>query len=232
MAFKVTHTEKAAILWKEFSMMRTLYATSTNTGSDSPSLFLILRPYGFYDPHKDGAHFESVLASQKSTKRALGPPLIVEDAEQLSAMLPVQGPICAMDLIMPLPLPITSKIRQFYPKGFDTLPGPSLCRLWFGKVIETRSSKISTNGFPLDVERCAVVAGKDDASPTADEVAFGMGVMLGRIHWRAGYDGCDIEFVMGGLDVGSLGFYCIDFNQVGLFILNLPCLLTRSFSLR
>jgi len=235
MAFKVTTFESAKILEKEFEIIRTLYVTSTSTGSDSPSLFVIPRPYGYYKPKGEdsAAKFEDVPASQTSTKRTLGPPLTAEDAEQLSAMLPVQGPMCAMDLIMPIPLSIAPKIRRFYPKGSDKLPDPRLCRLWFGKVIEeSRLLQVNTDSFPLDVERYTVVSQKDDAFPTAEEVALGMGVMLSRIHWRAGYSGRDIEFVMGGLDVGSLGFYCIDFNQVGLFILILPCLLTRSFSLR
>jgi len=41
-----------------------------------------------------------------------------------------------------------------------------------------------------------------------------MGEMLGRLHWRAGYDGRDVEFVMGGASFSGVAMYIIDFNQM------------------
>lgn len=41
----------------------------------------------------------------------------------------------------------------------------------------------------------------DNEDPSAEEVALEMGDMLARIHWRAGFDVRDVEFI-------------IDFNQV------------------
>ena len=39
--------------------------------------------------------------------------------------------------------------------------------------------------------------------------------MLARIHWSTGYDGRDIEFVMGGsLRAATVDLHVIDFNQV------------------
>lgn len=49
--------------------------------------------------------------------------------------------------------------------------------------------------------------------PTAREVSFGMGEMLGQIHWTGGYDARDIEFVMGGTGLSGITLYCIDFNS-------------------
>jgi len=47
-----------------------------------------------------------------------------------------------------------------------------------------------------------------------EEVVFGMGEMLGHLHWRAGYDGRDVEFVMGGASFSGVALFVIDFNQV------------------
>jgi hypothetical protein len=41
-----------------------------------------------------------------------------------------------------------------------------------------------------------------------------MGEILGRFHWHAGYDGRDIEFVMGGASFSGVALFVIDFNQV------------------
>lgn len=53
-----------------------------------------------------------------------------------------------------------------------------------------------------------------DDYPTVDDIAHGMGEMLGRLHWHAGYDDHDIEFIMGGASSGGIAMNVIDFNQV------------------
>ena len=50
--------------------------------------------------------------------------------------------------------------------------------------------------------------------PTVDDIAYGMGEMLGRLHWCGGYDGRDVEFVMGGASFSGVAMQVIDFNQV------------------
>jgi hypothetical protein len=50
--------------------------------------------------------------------------------------------------------------------------------------------------------------------PTVDDIAYGMGVMLGRFHWDGGYDGRDVEFIMGGTSFSGVAMNVIDFNQV------------------
>ncbi|KAF8963370.1 hypothetical protein BDZ97DRAFT_1661728 [Flammula alnicola] len=91
----------------------------------------------------------------------------------------------------------------FYPPGAPAR-GPSLFRLYFGKdFTNARPSRfINTSHFFLDVTRYRQVAnfpeGIDDGLPGPDVVAEAMGNILGRIHFRGGFDGRDIEFVLGG----------------------------------
>jgi hypothetical protein len=113
-----------------------------------------------------------------------------------------------MDQVLPLPLSTALIIRKlFYPPGQDTATVPSLCRLYFGKVIETISPGGRPNrffnsaNFPLDVPRYSRMleaAPHVDDYPTVDDIVCGMGEMLGYLHWRVGYDGRDVEFIMGG----------------------------------
>ncbi|KAF8904047.1 hypothetical protein CPB84DRAFT_1960881 [Gymnopilus junonius] len=105
---------------------------------------------------------------------------------------------------------------------------PSLWRLYFGKVINAspptdRPSRFfNSPNFPLDVSRyrkiLETVEGTRSANlaffSTVDEIAKGMGEMLGCIYWLGGYDGRDIEFVMGGANFSGITMAVIDFNQV------------------
>lgn len=50
--------------------------------------------------------------------------------------------------------------------------------------------------------------------PSVEDIAYGMGETLGHLHWRAGYDGRNIEFIMGGASFSGVALYIIDFNQV------------------
>ena len=45
------------------------------------------------------------------------------------------------------------------------------------------------------------------------KIMYGMGEMLGRLHWLGGYDGRDIEFV-DGFSFSGVSMNLIDFNQV------------------
>ena len=132
-----------------------------------------------------------------------------------------------MDQILPLPLSTALIIRKlFYPPGQDRALVPSLCRLYFGKVIETASPGgragrfFNSANFPLDVSRYSRVleAGHVNDYPTVDDIVYGMGEMLGRLHWRGGYDGRDVKFVMGGASFSGVAMNIIDFNQVRRFL--------------
>lgn len=57
-----------------------------------------------------------------------------------------------------------------------------------------------------------------------EEVVAGMGEMLSWIHWVAGYDGRDIEFVIAGAGFG-VRFCVIDFNQMRRLDSDQSCIL-------
>lgn len=50
--------------------------------------------------------------------------------------------------------------------------------------------------------------------PTVEDIVYGMGEMLGYLHWHVGYDGRDVEFIMGGASFSGIAMNIIDFNQV------------------
>ncbi|KIK25866.1 hypothetical protein PISMIDRAFT_96188 [Pisolithus microcarpus 441] len=89
----------------------------------------------------------------------------------------------------------------------DKARDPSLCRIYFGKVISEvgRGGRpnlfLNSANFPLDVARYRKILENDRAGeyPSVEEIVYGMGEMLGRLHWLAGNDGRDIEFVLGGI---------------------------------
>jgi hypothetical protein len=217
-AFKVVqNVQLTAQLHNEFTALQFLYKLCN---PDPPSFFLIPRPLAYYDPNKP-SEFESLAASPPSTRRALRPVFSLNDVE----MLKFESAAYAMDLLTPLPLSVAKAVRQFYPPLFienKEAPDPSICRLYFGKEIAVPSSKdrpikfFNSSNFPLDLGRYETIAKGSTGFPSAADIAFGMGEMVGRIYWRAGYDARDIEFVLGGLgglDFSNVGFHCIDFNQ-------------------
>ena len=89
-----------------------------------------------------------------------------------------------------------------------------------GKVIETADGRprrfFNSANFSLDVSRYRKMMEALDTSdyPTVDDIAYGMAEFLGRLYWRGGYDGRDIEFIMGGASFSGVAMYVIDFNQV------------------
>ena len=52
--------------------------------------------------------------------------------------------------------------------------------------------------------------------PSVLDVAWGMGLMLGRLHVVGGCDARGVEFVLGGDGGAGCSFYILDFNQVHL----------------
>ncbi|KAJ7205302.1 hypothetical protein GGX14DRAFT_368238 [Mycena pura] len=103
-----------------------------------------------------------------------------------------------------------------------TAEGPSLCRLYLGKIFDrtgqtARPRFFSTANFPLDEARYEALRGAVSDLPTLSEVAQGMGAMLALLHFRGLVDARDVEFVLGGDGYGDHTFYVIDFNQVRPF---------------
>ena len=122
---------------------------------------------------------------------------------------------------------IARRIREhFYPPRSTVtdsggvqvnVPAPVICRLYFGKELLRPSAFVNPVNFPLDAARYDLLRDRYDNIdvPPKEEVAGGMGEMLAAIHWKAGFDARDVEFVMSGAPYsGGLRFYVIDFNQV------------------
>ncbi|TFY65728.1 hypothetical protein EVG20_g5370 [Dentipellis fragilis] len=121
----------------------------------------------------------------------------------------------AMDRVHALPLDIRSFIKNhfFLPSVRE---GPLLCRQYFGKVFPPRSAPpkfVNNENFPLDVHRYELLSSRLPALPRAQDVAAGMGEMLGIMHNLAGVDARDAEFVLGGDGAGGCTIFTIDFNQ-------------------
>ena len=97
-----------------------------------------------------------------------------------------------MDKVLPLPTLLKIPISMYSPGAGDASI-PSLCRLYFGKALDGLHSRFS-NSANRGIASCST-ATKGDDYPSSDEIAIGMGQMVGRLHWRSKYDGRDIEFV-------------------------------------
>lgn len=124
-----------------------------------------------------------------------------------------------MNRVFALPDQASKSIcARYIPKALVADPGLRLCRLYFGKIYTDETPRlVNTSNFPLDVERFNVLRhdNEDLGLPSAEEVALEMGDMLASIHWRAGLDARNVEFIMGGDGItSSITFYVIDFNQV------------------
>ncbi|KAK0496408.1 hypothetical protein EDD18DRAFT_205980 [Armillaria luteobubalina] len=201
----------------EFEALKHVYATCT-----SDSFFRLPRPLAYSDPHDAGA-FRGTAPSSESRPTQTGLIARIRLARPLVApgeFAAFQRPAYAMDRVQALPTQVAKSIReQFYPASAPDR-GPSLFRLYFGKdYTNARQSRfINTSVFFLDVARYNQVAnypeGIADWLPNAQVVAEAMGNMLGRIHFHGGYDGRDIEFVLGGNGYSGFEFYVIDFNQM------------------
>ena len=208
-AFKhVTVRERSVELKTEFEVLRSLYGFC-----DTDSFFGVPRPLAFYDPHRPTS-FLSASGSPPSESRRRRPlrPLVSEGDFKL---LELDTAAYAMDQVLPIPLSTAKTIRTlFYPPNMPKALNPTLCRLYFGKVIKElgpggRPNRFfNSANFPLDASRyrklLEVAIESDYVYPSIEDIAYGMGEMLGRLHWCAGYDGRDVEFVMGGASFSGM----------------------------
>ena len=213
-AFKhVIVRERSGELKNEFKVLRALYDIC-----DTDSFFGVPRPLAFYDPHKPTSYLSAISPPLGSRRQPLA-------NESDFKLLELDNAAYAMDQVLPLPLSTAKTIHTlFYPPNMSKALDPTLCRLYFGKVIKELGSDglpkrfFNSANFPLDVSRyrklLEVTVGDGCLYPSVEEIAYGMGEMLGCVHWRAGYDGRDVEFVMGGASFSGLVMYMIDFNQV------------------
>ncbi|GAQ78122.1 hypothetical protein KFL_000080260 [Klebsormidium nitens] len=102
---------------------------------------------------------------------------------------------------------------SFFPAGFKDNKQSFVARIYLGKDCTEPKRFFNPLNFPLDANRLSQL---EVGVPIA-EIARDMGRLLSRIHFKAGFDGRDIEFVLGGHQSNPLrkiGFYCFDFNQL------------------
>lgn len=198
--------EKIQELLREFETLCFIYETC-----NKDSFFAIPRPFAFYDPANR--------ASFRAVNRPLGthhrrgtiPPFIRQDDFKL---MQLETAAYAMDHVQPLPLQFARLVRSlFYPENSGKARDPSLCRIYFGKVISEvgRGGRpnlfFNSANFPLDVARYRKILENDRAGgyPSVEEIVYGMGEMLGRLHWLAG-NPLYAEFKRGYLSVFSPAF--------------------------
>ena len=229
-AIKVAHeVDHAAQVEWEFTSLQAVLAETQN---DPNMLFMLPRPLAFYDPQSQKLLFSqsTLLPPGRGTmgRRSNVPPGAPPFTPDFFSNLP-QRPCYVMDRAAPLPSHVARRIRDhFYPARATltstggpvqvSVPAPVICRLYFGKELLRPSAFVNPVNFPLDAARYDLLRDGDDDMPSTEEVAEGMGEMLAAIHWKAGFDARDVEFVMSGAPHSSHGlrFYVIDFNQVRL----------------
>ena len=216
-AFKVVHYESdSEALLEEFGALRELYQKCAS----SPG-FLVPGPKGFYDP----AMMMVVFHSGQSV------PLMTASPEAIAAR-PIPTlfdgvyskhgrAMYAMTRVHRFPVDMAHILSEKYiPSSFSVKDPPFLLRLYFGKQLKiTRFT--NTRNFPVDIERYeylrdtaqATLPGSPPLPPVLELVGY-MGQTLGKIHFYAGYDARDVEFICGGDGWSEACFYVIDFNQV------------------
>ncbi|KIY52170.1 hypothetical protein FISHEDRAFT_35658 [Fistulina hepatica ATCC 64428] len=140
----------------------------------------------------------------------------------LPRALAVHLPATERDAAVPaVPLTFGKAVQElFFPPNVQS-KGPNLCRLYFGKTFVEQLSESSrprffnSSNFPLDAARYTQLRRRFPRElDSIENVAHGMGEMLGRLHGRAGVDGRDVEFVLGGDGMFGCSYWVIDFNQV------------------
>ncbi|KAF8903877.1 hypothetical protein CPB84DRAFT_1773605 [Gymnopilus junonius] len=211
LVFKVAHVvENTPQVEKEFNSLHSVYNLC-----NSDSIFAIPRALAFYDPQTENLLFFPPSPGRGRLRDARRPFNF-----EFFAGLPSRA-CYVMDRASPLPLRIAQVVlAKFYSdraRASDA-PVPLMCRLYFGKELRP-SAFVNSNNFPIDVTRYdALRLERQDELMSKEEVASGMGEMLSGIHWNAGYDARDIEFVMAGSpEAATVRLYVIDFNQMRPF---------------
>ncbi len=159
---------------------------------DTNSFFAIPQPFAFNDP-SGLVEFATTCPDPPPRRHRLVRPGTVN--QELLSIFP--SPTYAMDRVHALPPGASAElIALYFPPTIKT--GPMLCRLYFGKSF-TVSKFFNTENFPLDEDRYGLLySAFPGCLPSVHEVAWGMGEMLARLHYRASVDARDVEFVLGG----------------------------------
>jgi hypothetical protein len=152
-AFKhVIARERSVELKTEFEALRSLYDFC-----ETDSFFGFPRPLAFYDPHKPTS-FLSVRGSPPSESRRRPSCSLVSEGDV--KLVELDTAAFAMDRVLPIPL-LTAKVMgtMFYPLNMHNALDPTLCRLYFGRVVKELGPGGRPNrffnpaNFPMDVSR-------------------------------------------------------------------------------
>lgn len=208
---------QAEILRQEFLTLQVIYNTCR-----ADAFFALPRPFSFSDPDAVEVQFLSDDVLEPDSTQAIHqrlsthPPYV---SQGLMSMF--STPTYSMDRVFALPMDVGAFVaRSFFPPGpRDSGARPRICRLYFGKEYQGPPSRFfSTENFPLDATRYTAIHEQFPAvSYPVQDVARGMGEMLARMHFRAGVDARDVEFVLGSCGDSRLSYTVIDFNQVRVY---------------
>ncbi len=121
-----------------------------------------------------------------------------------------------MQRLWPIPPPLATSIRNlFFPEGERGHDAPAfIARIYLGQKAVTRSAPnrfFNYMNFPLSEDNLVAL------QFNVHNIAAAMGRSLACIHYKAGLDARDVEFVLGGDAINpyqKFAFMCIDFNQV------------------
>ena len=125
------------------------------------------------------------------------------------------GGVYLMERVWTVPPPLAKLIRQHcFPAAFIDDVQPFLGRIYFGRRREPATGRFfNPLNFAL-TPACLAALGLP-----CESVAASMGTALARVHFVAGFDGRDVEFVLGGAAHHANvepAFFVIDFNQMRL----------------
>ena len=122
------------------------------------------------------------------------------------------GALYTMERVSTVPPPLAKLIRQhFFPDALKDDQTPFIGRVYFGQRRAPTTSRFFPLNFPL-TPPCLAALGL-----SCEILAASMGTALARIHFVAGFDGRDVEFVLGGAAHHANvepAFFVIDFNQM------------------
>ena len=122
------------------------------------------------------------------------------------------GAVYTMERVSTVPPPLAKRIREHcFPEAHKFDVRPFLGRVYFGQ------RRVPTGRFFNPLNFAILPACLTALGLSCEGLAASMGTALARIHFVAGYDGRDVEFVLGGATHHANvepAFFVIDFNQM------------------
>lgn len=181
----------------EFCSLNELYTVFTHHQS---AMFKVPRPFACYRPDQN-----TFLRRTEDT------------LPQLFDIFRITTAAYAMERVPPIPAKAARILKENYlPSGYNELnqlESIHLCRLYFGKREIKVGKFVNLANFQLDLARYRKLQAGVGGLPSPGVVSYETGIALGTIH-ACGYDGRDIEFVLGGDGVSGFEWFVMDFNQV------------------